>query len=296
MLGSCSQSIEQDVTLDQSDKSAVTPIDCEDLGITFKKQGDALVFESMDAFYDAVRKLEEASYEKPIDVRDEIPIPTRTVLLASRDFHSLYDEYDAAMKEAEQYYDIEGGYEAFKKKYSSLYFPEYGDDYSAYLPVSSVEIAKLVNTKGEVFIDGKRLNMKDINSYEQLVQLGVTPPAENIQTRAAYPLNSLPTTYSDNKKRKIWVNVKTRNGSTAAVLQEVVIEVCFRKKGFLKKWYNYSSRTSLGTTPTFHEESKEGRSSHDYLLARKYGQRLTGVMYVTFRGTGDTKHYFQIDI
>jgi hypothetical protein len=47
-------------------------------------------------------------------------------------FNSLFNIFSKAMDEAESYYDRSGGYEEFKAKYSALYFPEEGDDYSAY--------------------------------------------------------------------------------------------------------------------------------------------------------------------
>lgn len=72
------------------------------------------------------------------------------------------------MHEAENYYDTEEGYYKFKKKYSNLYFPEYGDDYSAYLPVKDKYVAKLLNSKGEVMINGNIVNLVDIYSYDQI--------------------------------------------------------------------------------------------------------------------------------
>ena len=67
-------------------------------------------------------------------------------------FHSMYDDYVNALNEAESYYERHGGYEEFKEKYSMLFFPEEGDDYCAYLPISRKNVAKLVNSNGDVII------------------------------------------------------------------------------------------------------------------------------------------------
>jgi hypothetical protein len=90
------------------------------------------------------------------------------------DFKSMYDEYKEAMNVAESYYEREGGYEEFKEKYPNFYYPEEGKDFSAYLPVSNVNLAKFITPEGNVMIGNKVYNMCDINSYSQLDSLGLT--------------------------------------------------------------------------------------------------------------------------
>jgi hypothetical protein len=98
--------------------------------------------------------------------------------------YSLSDYYNEAMNEAESYYDREGGYEEFKSKYSLLYFPEYENDYSAFLPISNRKAAALLDLNGEVIIGSEKRNMIDINSPEQLIELGLLKEENSLSTRA----------------------------------------------------------------------------------------------------------------
>lgn len=52
---------------------------------------------------------------------DNNSIETRSGTIESN-FHSLFDEYQQALDEADFYYQSEAAYEEFKAKYSSLYF------------------------------------------------------------------------------------------------------------------------------------------------------------------------------
>jgi hypothetical protein len=72
------------------------------------------------------------------------------------------------MTEADDYYQREGGYEEFKVKFPNLYYPEYEEDYAAFLPVSDEAIAKLLNQQGKVIIAGKEIDMRDVFSYEKI--------------------------------------------------------------------------------------------------------------------------------
>ena len=174
-------------------------------------------------------------------------------------FESLYDNFLKAMDEAESYYDREGGYEEFKIKYVGLYFPEEGDDYSAYLPVSDENIAKLLNDAGCVMIGESIVDMKDINTYAQLEELGKTPPVED-GLRASKGFIS--PTYTFGGDRRIWIySYKSAKRSGTYYNQ---VEVCFRKKGFLGQWYNYSSKTTL-VVGSF-TKTISSVSSHDYYV------------------------------
>lgn len=284
------------------------------LGVSIKKSNDLLVFDSNSDFQKVISIIDTfsnsvGSVTKSVDGIDQYYysqiINSEDISLEKDGFHSLYDDFVNAMDEAESYYDRPGGYQEFKEKYSMLYFPEEGDDYSAYLPVSNKNIAKLLNSKGEVMIDGKVVNLKDINSYQQLIDLGEAPLDDelisiNTKADADYPLNELPTQKCNN--RKLWVNTHLRPGSNG-VLEEIDVEVCFRKKGAFGAWYNYSSETTLGWEPglSYH---KFGYSSHDYIFARVYRDGapvpFAGLMYVIFRGfgsdCGDTRYYFRVNL
>lgn len=106
---------------------------------------------------------------------DNNSIETRSGTIGSN-FHSLFDEYQQALDEADLYYQSEAGYKEFKAKYPSLYFPEYKDDYSAYLPVSDESISKLLNNEGKVLIEGKEKDFRDVFSYDKIKELGLAIP------------------------------------------------------------------------------------------------------------------------
>ena len=181
VLGACSNETDELNDLNLGNVNSKEYIYSPELNVNIEKRKDILVFDSNEDFQKTVSKLSlypinEArlkSYQ--LDNSDgsiESIIPIRDITLQDKGFHSLYDDFTNAMNEAESYYDRLGGYEEFKEKYSMLYFPEEGDDYSAYLPVSDKNIAKLLNSKGEVIIGGNTVNLLDISSYEQLKQLG----------------------------------------------------------------------------------------------------------------------------
>lgn len=123
-----------------------------------------LVFSNNEEFQNVISKLyalptTKGESAKSIDSSNEKTyddmIQTPDITFKRNGFYSLYDYFTDAMNEAESYYDRPGGYEEFKAKYAMLYFPEEGDDYSAYLPVKDQKIAKLLNANGEVSINGK---------------------------------------------------------------------------------------------------------------------------------------------
>lgn len=265
-----------------------------------KVEADIISFETSSSFKEAVEKLSESqssnqlskstnSYENILIYND----------MKIEDFHSLYDDYMEAMYNAENYYDREGGYDEFKEKYSMLYFPEYEDDYSAYLPVSNKHVAKLLNSEGNVKINGEIINMKDIFSYQKLVELGETMSQNEISTKdyVGNYLNGTPELINGGD-RKLKVRVYTEPGSSG-VLEAIVVDVSFRKKGAFGAWYNYKSNTTLAWVPGA-SWSKEGFSSHDYKFARVYQNGASvpfkGRMYVEFQGFRGEKVYFDVNI
>lgn len=302
VLGACSNETDELNDLNLGNVNSKEYIYSPELNLNIEKRKDILVFDSNEDFQKTVSKLSlypinEArlkSYQ--LDNSDgsiESIIPIRDITLQDKGFHSLYDDFTNAMNEAESYYDRLGGYEEFKEKYSMLYFPEEGDDYSAYLPVSDKNIAKLLNSKGEVIIGGNTVNLLDISSYEQLKQLGLTPPSQKVETRS--------NTNGDDgvllkgiraNNRELWVEPLRRIFAAYPVGEGLIIEVCFRKRGAFGIWYNYSSETSLKFYFDSHSErTMTGFSSHDYFFPRAFtreGKRVPfrALMGVRFRGFG----------
>ncbi|MDR3140873.1 MAG: hypothetical protein LBU37_03995 [Tannerellaceae bacterium] len=281
-------------------------INIPELNLKISINEGRLVFESQSAFDAAVKALEE--YEKTnlgSKLRSALqadgyitPVTKQDFTFETSGFLSLYDDFTTAMNEAENYYDTEEGYKQFKEKHSALFFAEQPEDYSAYLPVSNKSVAKFLNAKGEVEIAGEVKDIRDITSYKQLIDNGlVTAESELVNLRST--VNRLDEVKCND--RKLWVIVSTRPGTSLGVYEEVVVEVCFRKKGFLGIWYNYSSETTLGwAPPSTGQWPKSGYSSHDYIWPRGHGAApFQGRMWVQFRGfgeeCGDTKYYFDVN-
>lgn len=312
MLGACSNDAEKVLNTEKTANENI--IHNADLNISVKKDKDMLVFDNNEDFQSVISKLYTAASgndasTKSLNSSDENVygdvIQTPDVTFKADGFYSLYDYFTDAMNEAESYYDRPGGYEEFKAKYSMLYFPEEGDDYSAYLPVKDEKIAKLLNANGEVSINGKIMNYKDINSYQQLLDLGIAATEGDYitpTTRADdYPFNELPEVRCNN--RRLWVRTEVRRGSKPGVAEEVAILVRFRKKGLFGKWYNYGSTTYLKFEPDGREYSiKDENATHEYVWARIFqnGQKVPfqGLCSVKFQGfgaqCGSTKYYFRV--
>jgi hypothetical protein len=160
-------------------------------------------------------------------------------LEAPTGFYSIYQNFNDAMSEAESYYDHEGGYQEFKEKYNGLYFPEYEEDYSAYLPVSDDVKAKFLNLSGEVYIGNELKNFKDVSTYEKILETGkgmlrydikARSKAEGTDLATGLPLNGLNCIYYND--RELWVNTSY---SSSGITPTIMIEVCFRKKRI--SWY-----------------------------------------------------------
>ena len=195
--------------------------------------------------------------------------------LQKEGFKSMYNVFDEAMGDADNYYDTKEHYEQFKVKYASLYFPEYGDDYSAYLPISDQKLAKLANKNGFLKVNGELIDCKDISSYVKLDSLGLTPPNEKLRSTDVF-------NYREGKN-KLWVKYSVLGTISGKpdYSAGVKFEVCFRKKGFLGAWYNRKASTTIAcancdivyaSNPligknigTFARKSKnDSFSSHDY--------------------------------
>lgn len=197
---------------------------------------------------------------------------------------SLKDIYDEAMNVAEQLDESSVAYESYRKKYEkSLFFANYKDDYGVYLPVSNKTVASLVNANGDVIINGKIKNMKDIFSYAQLQKLGVAmyDYCKNSVTRNVEEVTKEYDSdwYHENGKKirvKCGRQITYDSGIlTTPVAMRMHIEISFRKKTWLG-WTNYSSNIEYtgsysvaGTSTKIHED-KTADSSHDYYYDLPY--------------------------
>lgn len=238
-------------------------VDNETENVSQKNEISILSFDSEDEFNSMVELMEKMEYTDGI---------TRSMEVT--DFKSLFDEFDEAMTVADEYYTRDGGYEEFKARFSNLYYPEYGEDYAAFLPVSNEIVARLLNKEGKVMINGEERDMRDVYSYEKLQELGLAMPDETeASTRvllypdaidSSFPYNVILTTSKKtvNSKRKMWVTPRgiEKKVSPGIWLKDGRVDFCWRKKGKLG-WYN----GKLYGYPTFVIKNKT-----KFPLERKY--------------------------
>ena len=271
VLLSCSSDELMDTSDSSLRSSKISFLNIE--GIPVELDGQMLAFDSMEQLEQAVNNLKQKEYIQD-DLNKALLAADENTSININGFTSIYDSYDNALSESDAYYDTNKHYQAFKQKYANLYFPEHGDDYSVYLPVKDKYVAKLLDLDGNVKIAGKVVNMKDITTYEQLVEAGQTmEDASNLMTRANFQgnyVNGTPELKRADGNRKLKVRVYTQPGSSG-VMEEIVIDVMFRKKGAMGIWYNYKSETELrymDGKPA--KPKKHGFSSHDYKWPRKF--------------------------
>ncbi len=228
-----------------------------------------LQFKDLETFNKTVKELSSGTKEAALAWEKELG------------FISLNTIFDNAMEEAATLGQSEADYKNFKAKYSeSLYFPEYKDDYGAYLPVSNESLAFVLNCDGEVMIGEEIMNFVDITTYEQLQQIGQAMYDLGTDTpmlMAAGVGDYLGDQYDsgwqiedDRKLRlKIGRRIRERQGEGPFVIA-LHYEISFRKKVWIG-WVNYSSKTGTKTTITVankntytREQIEEGHSSHDH--------------------------------
>lgn len=248
---------------------------------TRSSEVSTLSFESMEDFQTAVAHIATlSSEEEKLEwINKNYP-----------NFRSIQLLYWEAMEEMANTDAVEAEqFNAFEQKYESLYFPKYEEDAGFYIPMTNLDAAFLVNENCEVAIADAILNLKDINDYHELAELGrafysIESPMP-ITEMGSFNLNSTSmnsvgpeydsgwTQYGDRK-----VKLKARrkfntiqmavgfNGSESVMH----FEFCFRKKTWLG-WSNYSSKSTIefkaslpgGRTlgPVLYSHS--GTSSHD---------------------------------
>ncbi|MDO5663746.1 MAG: hypothetical protein Q4G63_00640 [Bacteroidia bacterium] len=161
----------------------------------------------------------------------------------AKNFKSIFDEYNEAMRVADEYYQREGGYEEFKKMFPNLYYPEHGEDYAAFLPVSDEAVAKLLNKEGKVIINGKERDLRDIFSYDKLQELGLALPSQSeiastrfistspvINPEVAYNVVLTTSKVRYNNRRRMWVTIrgieKELHNLPYAKVKEARIDFC----------------------------------------------------------------------
>ncbi|MFV0310868.1 MAG: DUF4848 domain-containing protein [Dysgonomonas sp.] len=212
------------------------------------------------------------------------------------DHLSAAEIYSMAMEEAANLDFTHSQYFAFKKKYGDyLYFPEYQEDYGAYLPYKDAAIASIANKNGRYMIGDKVIQADQITTYDQLQDAGmayyppkypyyVIKPAYTTNTKTtvtAYPLGELGTSsyltlgkgeYSfdsgwmivnDGKKLKVELRRVLKSGKGYDDKYNEILwqsEVSFRKKGLFGFWYNYSSETVFMASITYSDGTTQAFS------------------------------------
>lgn len=211
------------------------------------------------------------------------------------DHLSAAEIYSMAMEEAANLDFTHSQYFAFKKKYGDyLYFPEYQEDYGAYLPYKDAAIASIANKNGRYMIGDKVIQADQITTYDQLQDAGMAyyPPkypyyvikpaylADGKKTVSAYSLDALGSWWfsnltigkseyafdsgwmvvNDGKKLKVELRrvLEQRWGNIPKISWQS--EVSFRKKGFLGFWYNYSSETVFMANITYSDGATQAFS------------------------------------
>lgn len=261
--------------------SVLTNIPLSRSGQVVSSRDSMLSFNSQDDFQAAVALIESLSREedKINWVKENYP-----------NFKSIQNLYWEAMEDMDKMEDIDiDKYDAFQQKYLGLYFPRYLEDAGFYVPMTNLNAAFLVNKECNVEIAGTVINLRDIEDYSKLVELGrayysnETPML--ISDLASFNLNSTSMNsvgpeydsgWKTYDKRKVKLKARRRFTSyspTPAIKGSKSLfhlEFCFRKKTWIG-WVNYSSSSTivfkvnipgLGWTNelTF---SHNGSSSHD---------------------------------
>ena len=235
-----------------------------------KTESSMLSFDSEEDFWAAIQSLRAGMEESVIATKST----------GIEDFRSLYDEYDQAMTEADEYYQRDGGYEEFKIKFPDLYYPEFGEDYAAFLPVSDEVVSKLLNTDGLVRIAGEVTDLRDVWSYEKILELGLgMPEYEDLLSPETKSLSDYITLTEEkqtvNPKRKAWVTLRGISITDPMFMAKIGrVDLCYRKKGILG-WYNgkmtSESFIMVGSNRIAYNGGKKNLeySPHKYVVATR---------------------------
>jgi hypothetical protein len=223
---------------------------------------------------------------------------------------SLYSFYEEAMLAAADIKTNEDYY-AFKAKYENhFYFPEYEDDYGAYMPLKRQYAACVLTPNAEVIIGDEKVNMRDVFKYADLQESG----------KALYDDPGLELRYGNNdyvgtqydsgwiiysnsaESKKVKVKIGRRIRNVQQKRFAIHVEISFRKHMGLLGWGNYSSTTVLGGTfqvgslPVYTintNQRQSGTSSHDHYLLDGDAAFYSG--NVTTFATADVKATLEPD-
>lgn len=236
----------------------VVNISSDGLRSTNSKDEFALKFRDEDVLRKTLDKLDSYSFQEKMDWSKSVG-----------KFLSINSLYEQAMIEADSLDFTEEQYYEFKKKYEDyLYFPEYMDDYGAYLPYSDKNKVIIASISGKFLVGDQVLELDKITTYDSLQEYGlayyskeesseIDPIIETRNTKGTVniPWNRIKTSQHTEEYSSGWQ--KVGNGKKLQVkfgIRNMLVrgkdicfhnEVSFRKKGFLGKWYNYSSKTSV---------------------------------------------------
>lgn len=207
-------------------------------------------------------------------------------------FKSIQTQYWEAMAEMAEMTNVDAEhYNAFEQKHKSLYFPKFMEDAGFYVPMTNLDAAFLANENCEISIAGKIIDLQDVDSYNDLVEVGrayyaIESPMP-LSTMTSFSLSSTSmnsvgpeydsgwTQYDDRKvklkARRKFNTIPMATGNNGSGSESVIhLEFCFRKKTWLG-WSNYSSKSTIVFKATIPfagilgpvSFAKDGNSSHD---------------------------------
>lgn len=188
-------------------------------------------------------------------------------------FESLQNLYWEAMTEIDEIEDdeedSEESFAQFQQKYDGLYFPKYMEDAGFYIPMKDLNAAFLVNRFCEVSIGGEVKNLRDIEDYGTLAELGrayysiETPmPISDLTSFTLRSTSMDPvgpeydsgwTTYtntSDGTERKVKLKVRRKFETiqlttvSSGSESRLHLELCFRKNRWFG-WVNYKGSAEM---------------------------------------------------
>lgn len=286
-----------------SKSNSFSPVNSNEIAFRSSEQGEySLRFKSMASLNDLIEKKEDDANSVLSLVKNRYP-----------DFVSKLEIFNEAMEWADKYLDeTEESYNKWKELYGEyLYFPEYKEDYGAYIPISDLSMAALANADGKIVIGDQIVDVKDVFSYEDLLSNGKDAyyTQEEVASMRSAAAGRIYNTserfigdeidsgwfYDSDRDRKL--RFKFGRQSNKKNINPIMndpfspgmqfamnfkLEISFRKKTWLG-WSNYSSETKTdmeitvgGIKYTEKFYPKAGSSSHDWTSERRIAWKATG--------------------
>lgn len=303
LISSCSddQGLLKDVVNSKVEKSKdIQIVKLSDFATLRSSSGDKddefiLKFKDTETYNKTVLELDE-------NTRENIILATDT----ENQFKSLKDIYEEAMNEADSLDFTEQEYIYFKNKYEKyLFFPEYKDDFGAYMPADD-DLSKIVSPGGHIVIGNDLITIKRINSYEELQDLGKTYYSKKEEELIILRSSGSLKTHNVKGFSSFWKSEEYdsgwRKGGKGKKMRVKFgrkdhhgkfkwhSEVSFRKKAAFGKWYNYSSQTSLSAVITY-----ENRATQDFNYSHKGSSSHDGYAPTAFLYGGPASSIFDSD-